>query len=150
MPTARPAAPSGSNTSVADYSVMVLLVDDQFMVAEAIRRCLANQPNIDFHYCIDPTEAVRLANQIKPTVILQDLVMPGIDGLTLIRQFRANPGTQETPIIVLSTKEEPTIKAQACLRRWRERSPRQAARQGRAHRAHPLSLEGPPERNSAR
>jgi signal transduction histidine kinase/HPt (histidine-containing phosphotransfer) domain-containing protein len=111
-PSARPAAPSGGNTAT-DYSVMVLLVDDQVMVAEAIRRCLANQPNIDFHYCIDPTEAVRLANQIKPTVILQDLVMPGIDGLTLVRQFRANPGTQETPIIVLSTKEEPTIKAQA-------------------------------------
>ncbi len=112
-PTARPAAPPGSNSAAGDYSVMVLLVDDQVMVAEAIRRCLANQPNIDFHYCIDPSEAVRLANQIKPTVILQDLVMPGIDGLTLVRQFRANPGTQETPIIVLSTKEEPTIKAQA-------------------------------------
>ena len=111
MPPTRPATPPGSNAT--DYSVMVLLVDDQVMVAEAIRRCLANQPNIDFHYCIDPTEAVRLANQIKPTVILQDLVMPGIDGLTLVRQFRANPGTQETPIIVLSTKEEPTIKAQA-------------------------------------
>jgi signal transduction histidine kinase/HPt (histidine-containing phosphotransfer) domain-containing protein len=109
----RPTTPAGSNAAAADYSVMVLLVDDQVMVAEAIRRCLANQPNIDFHYCIDPSEAVRLANQIKPTVILQDLVMPGIDGLTLVRQFRANPGTQETPIIVLSTKEEPTIKAQA-------------------------------------
>ena len=112
MPSARSSSPPGSNAA-ADYSVMVLLVDDQVMVAEAIRRCLANQPNIDFHYCIDPTEAVRLANQIKPTVILQDLVMPGIDGLTLVRQFRANTGTQETPIIVLSTKEEPTIKAQA-------------------------------------
>ncbi|MFA6545637.1 MAG: response regulator [Limisphaerales bacterium] len=112
-PITRPAAPPGSSAAPGDYSVMVLLVDDQVMVAEAIRRCLANQPSIDFHYCINPTEAVRLANQIKPTVILQDLVMPGIDGLTLVRQFRANPGTQETPIIVLSTKEEPTIKAQA-------------------------------------
>ncbi len=113
MTPSRPAAPAGNHAAATDYSVMVLLVDDQVMVAEAIRRCLANQPNIDFHYCIDPTEAVRLANQIKPTVILQDLVMPGIDGLTLVRQFRANPSTQETPIIVLSTKEEPTIKAQA-------------------------------------
>ena len=113
MSPARPSNPPGSNAAAADYSVMVLLVDDQVMVAEAIRRCLANQPNIDFHYCIDPTEAVRLANQIKPTVILQDLVMPGVDGLTLVRQFRANPSTQETPIIVLSTKEEPAIKAQA-------------------------------------
>jgi len=109
----RPSTPASSSNTNADYSVMVLLVDDQVMVAEAIRRCLANQANIDFHYCIDPSEAVRLANQIKPTVILQDLVMPGIDGLTLVRQFRANPSTQETPIIVLSTKEEPTIKAQA-------------------------------------
>ncbi|MBI3876608.1 MAG: response regulator, partial [Verrucomicrobia bacterium] len=78
-----------------------------------IRRCLANQPNIAFHYCIDPNEAIRLANQIKPTVILLDLVMPGIDGLTLVRHFRANPNTGETPIVVLSTKEEPTIKSQA-------------------------------------
>jgi two-component system chemotaxis family response regulator WspR len=109
----RPASPAGGSAAAVDYSVVVLLVDDQVMVAEAIRRCLSNQPNIDFHYCIDPTEAVRLANQIKPTVILQDLVMPGIDGLTLVRQFRANPSTQETPIIVFSTKEEPTIKAQA-------------------------------------
>ncbi len=94
-------------------SAMVLLVDDQVMVAEAIRRCLANQPNIAFHYCIDPNEAIRLANQIKPTVILLDLVMPGIDGLTLVRHFRANPNTSDTPIVVLSTKEEPTIKSQA-------------------------------------
>ena len=96
-----------------DYSAMVLLVDDQVMVAEAIRRSLANQPGVDFHYCIDPNEAIRLAIQIKPTVILQDLVMPGIDGLTLVRNFRANPETKDIPIIVLSTKEEPTVKSQS-------------------------------------
>src|SRR5262249_8290998 len=69
-----------------DYAVMVLLVDDQAMVGEAIRRALANQPNIDFHYCANPADALRIAGQIKPTVILQDLVMPGVDGLTLVRQ----------------------------------------------------------------
>ena len=50
---------------------------------------------------------------MAPTVILQDLVMPEIDGLTLVKFFRANPKTREVPLIVLSTKEEPTIKAQA-------------------------------------
>jgi signal transduction histidine kinase len=103
----------GSGDDPEDYSAMVLLVDDQVMVAEAIRRSLANQPGVDFHYCIDPNEAIRLAIQIKPTVILQDLVMPGIDGLTLVRNFRANPATKDIPIIVLSTKEEPTIKGQS-------------------------------------
>ena len=92
---------------------MVLLVDDQAMVCEAVRRALANQTDMDFHYCADAREALSIANQIKPTVILQDLVMPGIDGLTLLSQFRANPGTKDMPIIVLSTNENPQVKGQA-------------------------------------
>jgi CheY-like chemotaxis protein/HPt (histidine-containing phosphotransfer) domain-containing protein len=92
---------------------MVLLVDDQAMVCEAIRRALINQFDIDFHYCPDAREAINMANQIKPTVILQDLVMPGIDGLTLVSQYRTNPGTKDTPIIVLSTNENPQVKGQA-------------------------------------
>jgi signal transduction histidine kinase/HPt (histidine-containing phosphotransfer) domain-containing protein len=96
-----------------EYHVMVLLVDDQAMVCEAIRRALASEPDIDFHYCADAREAVNIATQIRPTVILQDLVMPGIDGLTLVSQFRANPATHEIPIIVLSTNENPTVKGQA-------------------------------------
>jgi sigma-B regulation protein RsbU (phosphoserine phosphatase) len=39
--------------------------------------------------------------------------MPEVDGLMLVRFFRANPGTRDTPMIVLSSKEEPVIKAQA-------------------------------------
>ena len=92
---------------------MVLLVDDQPMVAEAIRRKLAGLPDIDLHYCADGLEAIKQANSIKPSVILQDLVMPSIDGLDLVRLYRANPGTAETPIIVLSSEEDPAIKSNA-------------------------------------
>jgi CheY-like chemotaxis protein/HPt (histidine-containing phosphotransfer) domain-containing protein len=95
-----------------DYRVMVLLVDDQVMACEAVRRALANQTDIVFHYCADAREALAIANQIKPTVILQDLVMPGVDGLTLVKQFRANPATKDIPIIVLSTNENPQVKGQ--------------------------------------
>src|SRR5712671_5830122 len=106
-------APAESGAHPPDYHVMVLLVDDQAMVCEAVRRALSHQSDIDFHYCADAREALTLANQIKPTVILQDLVMPGIDGLTLVSQFRGNPATKETPIIVLSTNETPQVKGQA-------------------------------------
>ena len=95
------------------YHAMVLLVDDQAMVCEAVRRALANQSDIDFHYCAEAREALNVANQIKPTVILQDLVMPGIDGLTLVSQYRSNPATKDIPIIVLSTNENPQVKGQA-------------------------------------
>jgi len=92
---------------------MVLLVDDQAMVGEAIRRSLASESDINFHYCANPNEAVALAIQLKPTVILQDLVMPGIDGLTLVKRFREEPRTKLIPVIVLSTREEPATKSEA-------------------------------------
>src|SRR5260370_18059145 len=92
---------------------MVFLWNNQAMIAEAVRRQLSGHSDINFHYCSNPAEAIRLANQIKPTVILQDLVMPGVNGLTLVRQFRENPETQNIPIIVLSTKEDPMTKSEA-------------------------------------
>ena len=69
--------------TVQEYRLTVLLVDDQAMIAEAVRRALAEE-DIDFHYCNDPTKAVQEANKIAPTLILQDLVMPEIDGLELV------------------------------------------------------------------
>ena len=105
---------AGSNPIPAmDHPVTVLLVDDQPIIGEAVRRMLVDENGISFHFCNDPTKAIELANQLAPTVILQDLVMPEIDGLTLVKFFRANPSTREVPLIVLSTKEEPIIKAQA-------------------------------------
>jgi signal transduction histidine kinase/HPt (histidine-containing phosphotransfer) domain-containing protein len=95
------------------HPVTILLVDDQDLVAEAIRRTLTPHPGIELHYCSDPRTAITLADQIKPTVILQDLVMPQVDGLELVRQFRAHLVTREIPIIVLSTKDDPHVRSQA-------------------------------------
>ncbi len=93
--------------------IMVLLVDDQIVVGEAIRRALIDQPDIEFHYCADPVDALAIARKVRPTVILQDLVMPSVAGLDLVRQYRADPHTANIPVIVLSTKEEATVKRDA-------------------------------------
>ncbi|WP_350648908.1 PleD family two-component system response regulator [Pseudomonas sp. HY13-MNA-CIBAN-0226] len=96
-----------------ENAAMVLLVDDQAMIGEAVRRGLSHEENIDFHFCADPHQAIAQAMRIKPTVILQDLVMPGLDGLSLVREYRNHPATKDIPIIVLSTKEDPLIKSAA-------------------------------------
>ncbi len=101
---------------LTQHKVAVLLIDDQPMIGEAVRRMLAGEPDVIFHYCADAAKALDEANRIQPTVILQDLVMPNIDGLTLVKTFRANEQTREVPLIVLSTKEEPTVKAEAFAR----------------------------------
>jgi len=99
--------------SLDHHKIIVLLVDDQQMIAEAVRKALSSQEDIEFHYCQDPSKAVKLASEINATVILQDLVMPEIDGLMMVRYFRVNEATAQIPIIVLSTKEEATIKSEA-------------------------------------
>jgi signal transduction histidine kinase len=99
--------------ATATPTIRVLLVDDQAIVAEAVRRSLASVADLAFHYCPDPAKALALAAEWKPTVILQDLVMPGVDGLDLLKQYRAAPATRAVPVLVLSTKEEPKVKAQA-------------------------------------
>jgi phosphoserine phosphatase RsbU/P len=99
--------------SPIERPVTVLLIDDQMIVGESVRRMLAGETDIKFHFCQDPRKAIETANTVQPTVILQDLVMPEIDGLQLVKFFRANKATRQTPMIVLSSKEEPVIKAQA-------------------------------------
>ena len=91
----------------------VLFVDDQPMIGEAVRRALAGEPDLEFHFCGESNAALATAERIAPTVILQDLVMPGIDGLTLVRKYRANEATRHTPVIVMSAREEPKTKSDA-------------------------------------
>ena len=102
-----------STTGLQKHKITVLLVDDQAMIAEAVRRSLSSEEDLNFHYCQDPSKAIKLATEIEPTVILQDLVMPEIDGLMMVRYFRVNKTTSKIPIIVLSTKEEASIKSEA-------------------------------------
>jgi len=95
------------------HDVRVFLVDDQAIVGEQVRRMLAPEQDIQFIHCQDPAKALTLAAEFNPTVILQDLVMPEIDGMTLVRFFRGHSALKEVPLIVLSTKEEPKTKADA-------------------------------------
>ncbi len=96
-----------------EHPVTVLLVDDQPMVAEAVRRMLAPEADIRYASVTDPAKALSAALETPPTVVLLDLVMPDIDGLTLVKYFRAHPKLRDLPLIVLSTKEEPETKAKA-------------------------------------
>jgi two-component system chemotaxis family response regulator WspR len=98
---------------LSTYKISVLLIDDQPMIAEAVRRALEHESDIEFHYCGDPTKAIKVANKIKPTIILQDLVMPEVNGLMMVKFFRVNKQTTIVPIIVLSTKEDAKIKSEA-------------------------------------
>ena len=110
-------ADAGGTASVTmrniPQSPVVLLIDDQPIVAESIRRLLLGEPDIQFHYCSDPQQAIPFAIKISPTVILQDLVMPDTDGLMLVKFFRNTSATKDIPVIVLSNRDEAMVKAES-------------------------------------
>lgn len=102
-----------SNSCPVERPITVLLIDDQAIIGEAVRRMLLPEDDIAFYYCSNPVHAIDVAVQVAPTVILQDLLMPDMDGLMLARSFRSHRATHDIPLIVLSTKDEPNIKAEA-------------------------------------
>jgi len=100
-------------TGSEKHVITVLLVDDQPMIGEAVRRMLASETDIEFHYCQKSAEAIPTAVDIAPTIILQDLFMPEVDGLTMVKYFRRDPATIDVPLIVLSSEENAKVKADA-------------------------------------
>jgi DNA-binding NarL/FixJ family response regulator len=83
--------------------IRVLIADDHAVIREGLRLCLAEEP-LEFEVVGQATnglEAVSMAEQLKPDVILMDLVMPQLDGIGAIR--RLSEAGDESRIVVLTT-----------------------------------------------
>ncbi len=61
----------------------------------------------------DGREAVRLARQLRPDVVVMDIRMPEVDGLTATAQICADPDLHECHVLVLTTYETDEYVAQA-------------------------------------
>ncbi|MFN6478044.1 ATP-binding protein [Nostoc sp. DedQUE07] len=111
QPQTPQAAPFILNAKIS--TVRLLLIDDQVIISEAFRRMVATETDISLHYTSNPAQAIQDAIAIEPTVIFLDMIMPDIDGLMLLRWFRSHPVTRDVPIVMLSSKEEAKLKAEA-------------------------------------
>ena len=92
---------------------VVLLIDNQPLIGEGVRRMLAPHVDITYHYCSHPAAAFDAALKVKPTVVLLDTVMGDFDGLALIKRFRDTPATAELPLVVLTAREDAKLKSEA-------------------------------------
>ncbi|WP_419835254.1 response regulator [Endozoicomonas atrinae] len=90
---------------------LVLLIDDDPTVAEALHLMLENEDDLRMHYCSDASTALDVAAKLRPTVILLDMVMPDISGLMLLRYLRVGEFSRSVPVIALSMKDDAKLKA---------------------------------------
>ena len=98
---------------VTPIPISVLLIDDEFLIGEAMRIKLSGETDITFHYCKEPDKALETAISAQPTVIMLDLVMPGVNGLTMVKFFKNSEDFNDVPLVVLSAREEPELKKKA-------------------------------------
>src|SRR5882672_5187066 len=93
-------------------NISVLLVDDHSLVRRGFRRLLEDEPDIAVvGEAGDGAEAVRLAQELKPDVIVMDCAMPGTSGLIATRQILQTSPQQA--ILMLSMHSEETLVRQA-------------------------------------
>lgn len=90
-----------------DETISVLLVDDHLLVRRGFRRMLEDDPAIRVvAEAGDGKEAIDLALQHRPKVVVMDFALPGINGALATRRILA--GAPEVAVLILSMHSEPT------------------------------------------
>lgn len=96
---------------MSESVIRLLIVDDHMIVRQGLRLVFETEDIIDVvGEAQDGEEAVQLAAELQPDVILMDLQMPNKDGLTAIQEIRA--AQPETAILILTTYNEDKIMVQ--------------------------------------
>lgn len=81
----------------------ILVIDDERSFCEVVAEILAND-GYKVHKAFNAAQAEEILADVQPQLIILDIMMPDIDGLTLIRRLRSNRRFAHTPIIVSSAK----------------------------------------------
>ena len=86
-----------------DHTCTVLVVDDDPKAVEVIARFLP-APAYDVVRAYGGGQAIKLAQQLQPDLILLDLMMPETDGFEVVEALRSNTATARIPILVVTAK----------------------------------------------
>lgn len=82
---------------------LLLIVDDEPINLDAMRAVLASQYRLIF--ARNGQDAVAAATKHRPSLILMDVDMPGMDGYTACRALKANPATEDIPVIFVTSHD---------------------------------------------
>ena len=83
----------------------LLIVDDEQDIREALEAIFSNE--YDVHFAEDGVEALDRVREVKPDLVLLDIMMPRMDGFQACLRLRKDAATSHIPVIFLTTKSEP-------------------------------------------
>lgn len=105
--TVRSAETIFSMTAPTDLRYL-LLIDDNESLSDLLDRYLVNSP-YRIVAAVNPSDGLRLAQELLPDVIMLDIMMPNMDGWELLQRLRNCTSTAEIPIVVCSVFNDPEL-----------------------------------------
>lgn len=90
----------------------ILVVDDERAFCEVVTVILESQ-GYQVHKAHHANDAFSLLDETTPGLILTDMMMPDIDGVSLIKRLRETPAWADIPVVVVSAYSEPEIQKNA-------------------------------------
>ncbi|HVA24092.1 MAG TPA: response regulator [Chloroflexota bacterium] len=108
--TARHGAAGGAQKPMVKHRL--LLADDDAFMMRALKLAFNDDERYETFSAHNGAEAVDLALELKPDLILLDAIMPELDGFGVTRELRAELRTKDIPIVMLTSLEDPSFEAQ--------------------------------------
>jgi len=91
---------------------VIVIVEDNDAIAELIKDTLNAEPDYQAVAVSDGSLALEVIHSVKASLILLDVMLPGIDGLQLYDVLKADPETENIPVVfVTATKHETEFKS---------------------------------------
>ena len=85
----------------------VLYVDDEPDIREVVQMSLSLVEGLDVHVCESGDRALQMLPQLRPDLLLLDVMMPGMDGPSTLQKMRTMPGLEKIPVVFMTAKAMP-------------------------------------------
>src|SRR3984885_11167895 len=82
----------------------ILHIDDDSDIREIVALSLSLDPALILKSCAEGADALATAAAWAPDLILCDVMMPGMDGSTMLARLRENPRTAKTPVVFMTAR----------------------------------------------
>jgi CheY-like chemotaxis protein len=106
--TARPAIPVVRDEDRVDGAKTVLVIDDEADARELLQRYL-RKDGFDVVSAETGEEGLRLARAIQPDVITLDVMMPGVDGWSVLSTLKADPELADVPVVMVTIVDDKNL-----------------------------------------
>lgn len=100
-----------SHTAPPDGAHTILIVDDEDDIIELLQYNLSKE-GYETASATNGIEGIELARKIKPSLIILDIMMPGMDGIEVCKRLRQDAHLMHTPVLMLTARTEEEIQVQ--------------------------------------